>query len=57
MKLVVTGTPGLWAATMSRSAVKHSSSASLVKRRKSSACVGLTKYWARRGGTTSSHES
>jgi hypothetical protein len=56
MKLVVTGTPGESWCSRSRSAVKHSSSASELKRRKSSCWVGLAKVGAVRGGRTSAKE-
>ena len=55
MKLVVTGMPGLSRCSRSRSAWKHSSSASELNRAKSSCWVGLAKVGAVRGGRTSSN--
>ena len=52
MKLVVTGLPGLCAASTSRSAVKQASSSSELKRAKSSCWAGLRKVGAVRGGST-----
>jgi len=54
MKFVVTGMPGLSRCSRSRSAVKHSRSASELNRAKSSCCVGFGNVGAVRGGRTCS---
>ncbi len=54
MKLVVTGTDE-WARIASRSATKHASRASFVKRAKSRRCAGLTTEAATAGTPTCSH--
>src|SRR5665647_3798017 len=55
MKLVVIGMPGDSARIASRSATKHSSSASEVYRAKSSRCAGLTTEGASSGALICSH--